>query len=103
MTQTSQVSGTRWSAGAVAGAIVWVLITTAVACWLFMIAFWEGVEIFSAPNREQVRAAWLMALGSGAALAAGPFGIWWFSRRSLWLALSGVGLAIPLVALAVYV
>ncbi len=103
MTQTSQVSGSRWSAGAIAGAVVWVLITSAVASWLFLLAFWEGVEIFSAPSPEQVRSSWLTAFGSGLALAAGPFGIWWFSRGSLWLGLSGTCFAIPLIALAVYV
>jgi hypothetical protein len=42
MTQTSQVTGRRWSAGSIAGAIVWVLISGAVAAWLFLLAFWDG-------------------------------------------------------------
>ncbi|MPZ71113.1 MAG: hypothetical protein GEU71_16545 [Actinobacteria bacterium] len=61
------------------------------------------VEIFSAPDSEQVRSAWFTAFGSGLCLAAGPFGIWCIFRGSLWLALSGIALALPLVALAIYV
>lgn len=103
MTQTSTGTEGRRSAAGVAAAIVWVLITAAVAAWLFLLAFWDGVEIFSAPSADQVRSAWLMAVGSGTCLAAGPFGIWWFVRHRAWLALAAIGFAVPLVALAIYV
>jgi hypothetical protein len=83
----------RWTPARKVVAGAWIALTT-----LFGLLLAYGAALFSlgfpSPSDFSLRHAALRALEAGLSLAAGPFGVWVFRRRPLWLILAAAALVV---------